>query len=314
MASSGLDNFAVNELDVITDAMESIGALAEGEVPSGAQVILGRRKLNMIVKQWSYADYAPGLKTWTRKRGWLFLDSGVVEYNLGPSANAAAGEYVSTTLTSAAGSGATTISITSATGMSASDYIGVQTISGMHWTTISGTPTTSVTLAAGLDDSAVAGGKVYVYTTKVRRPLQILTMMLRDANGRDLPMAPLSIEQYEALPDKTVIGQPDAYLYEAQRTNGKLYLNRAPDDLTRLIRFTYYGATEDSTGTTDTLDFPPNWARALSYQLAIDLCEPFGRPVTQNLSNLAAQSFLIAGHSDAETSLSVFGPEEAGRA
>jgi hypothetical protein len=312
MASSGLDSFAVNELDVVTDAMDTIGALAEGEVPNGSQVVLGRRKLNMIVKQWSHADFAPGLKTWTRKRAYLFLTNSAV-YDLGPNGHFSE-SYVQTTLTSSAGSGASTVSISSATGMSASDHIGIQTATGMFWTTISGTPTTTVTLASALTANVDSGAAVYVYTTAARRPASVLTVMLRNADGRDLALDPLSHEQYEYIADKSLTGQPNAYFYEAQRTNGKLYLNRVPDVLTNVLRISYYGAVDDSTHTTDTLDFPPQWARALTYQLAIDLCEPFGRPVTPNLQNLAAQSFAIAGHFDAETSLAVFAPNEAGMA
>ena len=143
MASSGLDSFAVNELDVVTDAMDTIGALAEGEVPNGSQVVMCRRRLNMLIKQWSHADFAPGLKTWTRKRAYLFLTSSA-SYDLGPAGHFSE-SYVQTTLTSAAGSGASTVSVASVTGMAASDHVGIQTASGMFWTTISGAPATTLT-------------------------------------------------------------------------------------------------------------------------------------------------------------------------
>ena len=40
----------------------------------------------------------------------------------------------------------------------------------------------------------------------------------------------------------------------------------------------------------DALDLPNGWARALTFNVALDLCEPYGRPVTPTLASMAAVS------------------------
>jgi hypothetical protein len=42
--------------------------------------------------------------------------------------------------------------------------------------------------------------------------------------------------------------------------------------------FTYERVVEDLTNTSDNFDFPPEWLEALTYQLAVRLCRPFGKP------------------------------------
>jgi hypothetical protein len=41
---------------------------------------------------------------------------------------------------------------------------------------------------------------------------------------------------------------------------------------------------------TDTLTLPNGWPRALGFNVALDLCEPYGKPATATLVNLAALS------------------------
>jgi hypothetical protein len=176
MASSGVVTFTVNESDIITDAMEDIGALGVGESLEADQVATCRRKLNMIAKQWSgNADYAPGFRMWTRRRATVFLQKDQVAYALGPSGDNASESYVTSTLATGAALGAGTITLASAAGISDTMYIGVLLNTGFfQWTTVNGAPAGAVvTLTNVLTAAAAAGARVFAYTTKMRRPLKI---------------------------------------------------------------------------------------------------------------------------------------------
>lgn len=288
MATSGTTSYSVNELDVLKAALGKIGVVEIGRSLEAEDIEVSRRNLNLILKQWvSQADFAPGLKMWTRRRGWMFLQKNQIEYDLGPSGDECAAEsYVSTTLTANAAQGAGTLTVASITGLASAQRIGVLLDSGsMQWTTINGAPSGStVTLTATLTGSASSGATVYAYTSKILRPFEIVSAVMRDSDGNDTPMDPnLSVAEYEAIPSKSGTGTPSGLYFEAKRTNAVAYLNCAPDDLTQVVRFVYLSYVEDSTATTDDVDFPAEWYRALVGQLAIDCALDYGMSVTPAL-------------------------------
>lgn len=314
MATSGVTSYSVTENDIITDAFENGAIYGAGETLGAEDVTLARRKLNMIVKQWvAQADFAPGLKMWTRRTGWLFLQDSQVEYDVGPSGDeCAAEEYVRTTLAANASGGAGTITVTSATGMASAMRIGILLSSGaMQWTTINGAPSgQTVTLTATLTGAATSGSVVYAYTSKVHRPFEIVTASLRDSSGDDTPMDPhLSLEEYELIPSKSGEGTPSSFYFEAKRTNAKVYLDNSPTDLTNVIRFRYLSYVEDSTALTDTVDFPAEWFRPLSAQLAMDLCPAFRKPVPPELKMMRDEALLVARNAYAAKSTAYYASE-----
>jgi hypothetical protein len=310
MATSGSVNYSVTALDVIQDAYENIGVASADRALTAAEVTLGMRKLNLIVKQWQGKnDFAPGLKMWSRKRGYVFLQKNQGSYELGPSGDHATASYVSTTISAPEAVGQTALSITSESGISASDNIGIELDSGsIQWTTVASTGSGTVTVNAALTGQASSGNRVFAYTTKLRRPLEIVTAVLRDTDTQDTPITPMLLEDYEALPDKTDDGDPSQYYYEAQLTDGVLYLDREPDDVTKVIRIVYLSPIEDLDVTTDEVDYPQVWFRALSAQLSIDLSVPYNRPVSQALQNIRNESLTIAQNADPETSEDYFQP------
>lgn len=305
MATSGTVTFSVNEADIIADALESIGYKDPDESLSGTDLATARRKLNMIVKQWtSQLDFAPGLKMWTRRRAYMFLQDGQVSYSLGPSGDHATETYVTTTLSANAANGASTITVASITGISSGDNIGVVLNSGsIHWTTVNGAPSGStVTLTASLTGAAASGKRVFAYTTKMRRPFEIESAVRRDTTGNDTPVdSNMTLQEYEQIYSKTSEGSPSRMYFEAQRTNAKVYLDCAPEDTTEVIRLVYLSYIEDFSTQADDADFPAEWARPLSLQLGMDCCLPFGRPVPAALPGLLNEALAMARKAYAET-------------
>jgi hypothetical protein len=290
-------SFSITETELIQDAMETAGIIDPHESIDATDYQTARRKLNMLVKQWTgQIDFAPGLKLWTRRRAYLFLQQDQVEYSLGPSGDHATESYVTTTLTAGASAGAGTITVASITGLSSGMNIAVELASGaLQWTTINGAPAGStVTLTATLTGIALSGARVFAYTDKVRRPFDIETAVRRDTDGNDTPMESLLLSHYEALPSKLTDGTPSGLYFEAQRTNAKVYLSCAPEDVTQVVRMVYLSYISDFTQTSDAVDMPAEWYRPLSAQLAIDLRIVFRIPVTPDLVTMRDESLRMA--------------------
>jgi len=299
MATSGTTSYSVTESDIVTDVLTNIGVAEVGQTLQAEDVIIVRRKLNMLVKQWvSQADFAPGLKMWTRRRAYLFLQKNQTEYSIGPSGDECASEsYVSTTLAAAASSGAGTVTVASITGLASAQRVGVLLASGsFQWTTINGAPSGStVTLTATLTGDAALGARLFAYTSKPHRPFEIVSAVRRDTDGDDTPMDPhLSVEEYESIPAKSEDGTPSSFYFEAKRTNADVYLNCAPDTVTDVVRIVYLSYIEDSLATTDDVDFPAEWFRPLSAQLSIDCSIPFSRQVTPEMKATRDEALRMA--------------------
>lgn len=303
MATSGDDTFSVSRDDIINTAYEQIGVKGIGRVLSAEDTEKAALRLNLIVKQWmGTSDFAPGLKMWSRKTGYLFLQNGTYEYTLGPSGSHATSSYVSTTLSASLAIGATAATVASITGISSGDNIGLKMSNGsLHWTTVNGAPSGStVTLTTGPTVACDSGAKVYAYTSKVRRPLVILTMVRRNNDNIDDPMYSMLREVYEQIADKTATGTPTQYLYESTLTNGSLYLDSAPDDVTDVLRFIFLRPIEDFDAAADTPDYPQQWYRALAYQLAMDLGPAYGRDITA-VTALRNEALAMAQNVDPDT-------------
>lgn len=319
MATSGSVDYTVTRDDIIQDALENLGIVQPGATPIAAHVTMAARKLNLIVKQWmGTADFAPGLKMWSRKRAYLFLSSGSAEHTLGPTttetgkSNKWANSYAQTTLSADASNGASSVTITTTTGFASGYRIGIVLNTGaLFWTTISGSltgnsvPLTSVTVGA-----AAAGNVVFCYATteQARRPLTILTAVRRDSDGNDTPIYPMSLEEYEALPVKTTETTPTRYYYEAALTNGNLFLDAESVDCSNVIRMVYLSPIEDFDASTNDADYPQEWFRALCWQLTIELAPGYGTQVTQEMKLLRDESLSIARNTNPETSEVYFQP------
>ena len=86
MSTSGSFDYSATASTVITEALEYIGILSNGGTIDENDETSCLRTLNMMAKQWSgNFDFAPGLKSFAKKHGYMFLQSGQSVYSLGPS-------------------------------------------------------------------------------------------------------------------------------------------------------------------------------------------------------------------------------------
>jgi hypothetical protein len=172
-----------------------------------------------------------------------------------------------------------------------------------------------VTLTAVLTASATSGAGVYNYATSLqaRRPLQIITAVLRDSNSNDVPLWFYNLQDYETLPSKANpqnTGDPTTLYYQAVLTNGILRTDvAAAADTTKYIHMVYLSPIEDFNSATDTPDYPQEWYRPLVKSLAVEIAPAFSLPVTQDMLQAKAEAMAIAGRSNPETSSMFFMPK-----
>ena len=287
MATSGNDNFNQTRNEIIYDALSLIGVYGIGRTVSSEDMSFCNNMLNKMIKAWQ----AKGLHLWAKEEGMLFIADNTASYTLSNASTSARAtlrtDAVMTQLNGDAASGATSLTVDSTANMATSDIIGiVQTDDVVHWTTISTIPSsTTLTIASGLAGAAADNNNVYTFTTRINKPLRILSM--RRVKGIDsgststqsaIPMLALSHEEYFDLPNKTMNSDnPTHFYYNPDLTSGLLYLWPRPADPNVYFEFTYERTLEDFDASTDNADLPTEWLEVLTYQLAVRIAPAFGK-------------------------------------
>lgn len=312
MATSGSFNYSATALSIVTEALEFNGVSHVGQTIDSNDLATCLRSLNLMAKQWSgNFDFAPGLKAFSRKTGYLFLQDGQGIYELGPTGDHASLTYTTTTMRIAGITTDTTLEVTSTTGMTAADNIGIELDSGaIFWTTISSITDgdTLVIPATGLTGASAAGKRIFSYTTKLIRPLYIESALIRDEDGNDSNLYPMTRGYYEALSVKTTESQASYYLYENTLTDGTLTLDAYPDTVKDVIRLVFMAPAEDYDTQTDDIAFPQEWYLPLAVGLAKITAPKFGQAWTPDKEDIYQNALMIARTSYAETSDIYFQP------
>lgn len=269
MASSGSYNFAVTRDDLIKAAYNEIGVLEEGETPSADMTTSAALKLNMLAKTWAKKYNLHLLQDVV-----LFLVDSQQSYALGDAATdanwCAWDDYNQTTTSAAASSGATTVTLTSASGFTTGDRIGVvQDDDTILWT--AGTKSGStITLGTALTDDVASGNVVFSYTSRIVRPLRVVkdTIFRRDINNNDAPVSLIGKTEYDLITSKTQAGKIIQVAYQPLLTSGRLWTWPCADLTTDVLRFTVERPVQDFDATTDNPDFPIEASLALIKNLA----------------------------------------------
>lgn len=312
MTTSGTYSYTVNRDKIIRLAMLNIGQLDEIETPSAQEITDCSDMLNMLVKQWQgKADFSPGLKTFTRRHGHLFLSNTTGTYVLGPNAVGWTTNYVTTALSANAAAGQPVVNVVSAAGISAGDKLGLELSTGnLYWSTVFSVVGNVVTLATNLPSSASANAVVFDYATTATQPVVIESVFLRDSQNSDTPMNILQQKDYDFLPSKNnplYIADPTAIYYEFQLTNSTLYTDcAAANDVTKHLCITYLEAVQDITNPNDTTVYPQEWFLALVWGLAEQIAPMFHANWTPNMERLKNSALAIAQKKEAEISTMYF--------
>lgn len=314
MATSSSTNFSQTTAGIIKDALMLLGVVHEDETVHESTNNACRRSLNRMVKHWQNH----GIKLHTEKEAVLLFDNDIVKYTFPDSAlaggdNGIINESVltQTTLSADEASGQTILSVTSSTGMTATDKIIIELDSGERdETTIASVDSsTQITVDVATTGAAASGNHIYTFPAAATHanlvyPRSIRDPRIRDSDGNDRPLTMYSRSDYNAIADKDMESSPTAVFFDRQRANAVLYIWPEPDDLKETLRFTYDRALEDLDAFTDDLDFPSEYLDALVYNLAERVAPMFGKEAKlERIGPMAAallQSTMDADQEDVE--------------
>lgn len=311
MTTSGSVDFSVTRDQIITAALEEIDDLAEGETITAARLAQCTLRLNSWVK----SLMAQGAKLWAMKQATLFLEVGESTYSLGATGDNCTNTYIQTTLSTDEALGSVSLSLTSTTGMAASDKIGIVLDDGtIHWTTISGAPGAPTTIASGLASAATSGNAVFTYTTKINRPqrLDVDAANWHSLVGNDTPVKIISREEYTRLTNKNSQGKIVQAFYDPQLGNGVLRVWPTPDNATDVLQFWYERILEDFDAAGDTPDFAIEWSEPLILGLAYRMANTVGTISIQRMQMLksaADEALAIAMNYDRSNASTFFQPD-----
>ncbi len=278
MATSGSTNFSITRNQIITEALEDIGAVGVGETLTSEDLTKGARKLNIMVKR----DMVWGLHLWALQEGTLFLVDGQESYQLGSGGDEASADYVKTELSADGAISDTTISVASITGIASADVIGIEDEDGdLHWTTVNGAPSgTTITITDALTVATETYAHVYAYTTIIERPVRIIrdTVRVERESGSETPINLISREEYLRIPDKSSSGMCSNVYYDPQLSLGVLYTWPTCNDVKDVIHFTYERTLEDFDAASNNPDFPIEASDYLIKGLRYELSPSYGVP------------------------------------
>lgn len=278
MATSGSTDWNKTRDEICKRALRLIGKLDPNVTPPAHDINTTAEALNGLLKSWN--NTIIGFQLFTQKHATLFLNRTKTDYVLGPTGDYCTASYTEVALQSAANAGALKIvlPVGSAT---INQYAGVFTASGdIQWGSLTATqsPSGTVQLSASLTSSATVSNPVFLFTSKIEKPVDIITAYLRDQNGDDTTMAEYERHRWADLYDKDRSGEPSGWMFEPSLLTGKLYLNYKPDDALEKVRLVYRRVFEDFDSMNDNPDVPPEVIRALEWNLASEIGPEYGIP------------------------------------
>lgn len=280
MAKSGSTNYSVTRNDIITESLQICGVVEEGGTASANQLTDCSRTLNMLVKN----QMTDALQLWLNTEIVVFPVKNQKTLTFAVSNGdrmCLTSELVTTKLSGSHASGATSITVDSITGISASDVIGVVTDdNGIHWTTVNGSPSGStITLTSGLSSTASDNDRVFTYTTAFTQKVsRINNAYIRTTDETDIPIEVIARGDYVNLSSKTLSGRPNQIYFDPQYLTSAVNIWPVFDDSYTNDRLYLYVTRylEDFDAATDDADYPQEWYMPLAWTLAMYVGGKYG--------------------------------------
>lgn len=282
MATSGVQTFSQTTIELVDDALDKIGLLSEGRTISANQRTKIVRQLNAMIQTWQ-SEW--NINIWKNREATLFLEKGKESYLLGNNQANAADSFVNTTTSIAASSGASTLTVTSDTGMASGDFIGIVLTDGSaQFTTINGAPVANVvSLTAVLTDDVDSGADVVAFTTKITKPLRITQMQQSAlaANSTDIYAIEYNRDEYFRLASKSTEGSALQFYYNVNIDDTKLFVWPTAATTFDIMKFTYQPHFDIFVNNDDEADFSAEWYETLVYNLTKRIGTSFGFTASQ---------------------------------
>jgi len=283
MPTSGVFTLTKTLNELVTEALDLIQATGDGESLHGDTLGRAKNPLNRMIKELS----TQGIHLWSYTEGTLFLDVGKEKYDFQLSDTHIANTWFETTTTADTTAGATTILVTSATNIQATDPIGIiQNDNNLFWTTVKEVSGLSIILDDAITLATLSGAFVRNYrvgkkTSPALIPVsRVLNVRRQESTDYEIPIVFESRQDYFNLPNKTQSGTPIQAYYDRQdiagETSGVMYLWNSPVSSVPIINFTYERKLQILIDSDDTIDIPDYALDYFVYNYAVKLIPIFG--------------------------------------
>jgi len=282
MAASGSYDFTLTRDQLITEALERIGVVRPNQTAKPNDIASAARSLNVKLK----ARQGDGLELFTYRDAFMFLTREQNEYRLGVGADRAVESYRHAVLTVAGVTGDAQVQVDDATGMTATDIIGVQLDTGdLEWFVIGGILGNVLALIGTLSGAAGVGKSVFTYplTAPIQRPLRIADPFIRDSSDVDTPVTLFSISEYREMANKIATGRIVNIAYDPQLSTSRLLVWPTPDDTSDVLGFVYKKPVDDFDAAGDSPGYPVDWFEYLVAELVCILGDKFSLPLGERM-------------------------------
>lgn len=120
------------------------------------------------------------------------------------------------------------------------------------------------------------------------RPIRLLAAVLKNGNN-ETPLSIYNIDQWAAIPDKTIAGIPSVIYMDNNFATANINLYPVPSTTYSLVLYTEKPLTA-FTSTGQTLSLPPGYERALRYNLAVEIAPEYGKEAKPSVMSAAVES------------------------
>jgi hypothetical protein len=275
MALSGSYTQTMTRTELIKDALVLLGVHDATQDVKSVDSMVGSRRLNLILGHWRNF----GIQLWKQKHCAVILEKDKQQYALGPSSTSdhftTYDDLARTTLSAAAASGASTITVDSITGITNADTLLIELDDGtFEEETVNGAPSGStVTLTSTLASAAASGNAVFAYASRAQRPQRILEATRRDTSDHEIPVTVVGTQEFHTYPDKFESSYPHTVSYKPTLTDGELrvYPPASSANLGETLELLVEYPFQLFADAADEPDVPPEGHFALVYALAESL-------------------------------------------
>lgn len=265
-------NFKLNRDEAIEQAYGLIGVGVAGEPLDATDIDDAQKRLNLMLKAWQ----GYGIKLWKRKSKSITLIASQAVYTLGQKA---AGTATTDSANKLVDTAAKFIN----------DEIAIGDIAYNLDDSTSGAVTavdnmTTLSFATDLFPDGDEAYEISSADVSIPRPLRIIECSRKDTNNKETTITPVSLSEYDALPNKSSTGTPVNYFYDPTLGNGTFYLWPAPGTTAAAeytVELIYNEPIADMDNSTDDFDFPQEWLEAVTYGLAYRLAPVHGLPQSE---------------------------------
>lgn len=278
--------------DVVRDALRDASIVGAEQPIQAVDFARGFSAMNDLLAQWQ----TQGTHLWSETEAILPLNPSQAKYSLGVGGDHCFTDYVYTTTKLAYAASATSIDVSTTTGMTIGDFIGIELSSGSrYWTTIANVvDSDTVTITTGLSGAASLGASVYTYTTKIDRPLRIAAARYASTQTEgEVPIIQWSRQDYYDQPvkyDQTSVNQ---WYYSPQLSNGQLSVWGTARTCAEVLRFTFTKPQYVAQDQSEDVLIPVEWYLPLKWCVASELAVTYGLdPARIQLIEMKASTFL----------------------